>query len=193
MVIMINESTLLAQVSTNLAINFVNTQMMRHETSVDLLVNIEDLYHWATVMGIKLIADEGNEKLPVAVKELRTTLTETFAEVINGCQPTSKQIDKINQHLLMAPLQPSLSTEPTLHLASYYSELTIQQLLGKIAYDAATLITSPQRQQIKTCANEKCVLIFVDTSKGKKRRWCSMKRCGNQAKAANFYYSHKEQ
>lgn len=35
---------------------------------------------------------------------------------------------------------------------------------------------------IRTC--DRCGWFFTDTSKARRRRWCSMKTCGNQAKAA---------
>ncbi|WP_433493074.1 CGNR zinc finger domain-containing protein [Nocardia grenadensis] len=31
---------------------------------------------------------------------------------------------------------------------------------------------------------------FIGSSRGRRRRWCSMKTCGNQAKAARYRSSH---
>lgn len=41
--------------------------------------------------------------------------------------------------------------------------------------------------RVRCCEHEACVLWFLDTSKGGRRRWCSMDRCGNRAKAQRHY------
>lgn len=41
--------------------------------------------------------------------------------------------------------------------------------------------------RVRSCEHEACVLWFLDTSKGGRRRWCSMDRCGNRAKAQRHY------
>jgi predicted RNA-binding Zn ribbon-like protein len=41
--------------------------------------------------------------------------------------------------------------------------------------------------RIRGCANEACVLWFLDVSRNGGRRWCSMETCGNRTKAARFY------
>lgn len=45
--------------------------------------------------------------------------------------------------------------------------------------------THPNR--IRSCSHPNCVLWFLDTSRNGKRRWCSMERCGNRAKAQKHY------
>ena len=101
-------------------------------------------------------------------------------------------IETVNDYLLFAPLQKKLSiNRQSLSLSSLDDELSIKQLLGKIAFETANLLTSTQSSNIKHCSNHNCVLMFLDTSKSKKRRWCSMDRCGNRAKASTFYHSNK--
>jgi predicted RNA-binding Zn ribbon-like protein len=56
--------------------------------------------------------------------------------------------------------------------------------LSEIALDAARLLTSPDRDRVKTCPNPDCGGRFVDRSPAGRRRWCSMAVCGNRAKAA---------
>ena len=47
------------------------------------------------------------------------------------------------------------------------------------------LRTVPNR--IRRCAHPDCVLYFLDTTKNGTRRWCSMRTCGNRAKAMRHY------
>jgi predicted RNA-binding Zn ribbon-like protein len=56
------------------------------------------------------------------------------------------------------------------------------QLLATIARDAIELLTGPFAHRIRTCAAEDCHLIYVDTSRPGRRRWCSMEHCGNRHK-----------
>jgi predicted RNA-binding Zn ribbon-like protein len=48
------------------------------------------------------------------------------------------------------------------------------------ALDALAL----DRARVRRCADPRCVLLFVDTSKAGRRRWCDMATCGNRAKAS---------
>jgi predicted RNA-binding Zn ribbon-like protein len=41
--------------------------------------------------------------------------------------------------------------------------------------------------RIRRCANEACVLVFLDTSRNGQRRWCSMASCGNRLKARRHW------
>jgi predicted RNA-binding Zn ribbon-like protein len=52
--------------------------------------------------------------------------------------------------------------------------------------DAEALFFSPQASRVRVCAADGCGWAFLDLSKNASRRWCSMKLCGNQEKAARF-------
>jgi predicted RNA-binding Zn ribbon-like protein len=57
-------------------------------------------------------------------------------------------------------------------------------LLGPVALGAARLVAVVRADRLRPCASPRCGAWFVDTSKGGRRRWCSMARCGNREKAA---------
>ncbi|HDR4857744.1 TPA: CGNR zinc finger domain-containing protein, partial [Bacillus cereus] len=57
-------------------------------------------------------------------------------------------------------------------------------LASLIAFDALTLIAENKLIFLKRCSNPDCVLLFID--KSGKRKWCSMKICGNRKKVAKF-------
>jgi predicted RNA-binding Zn ribbon-like protein len=56
-------------------------------------------------------------------------------------------------------------------------------VLAPIALDAVRLVTATAPYRIRSCDSVDCGRWFVDTSKGGRRRWCSMATCGNRAKA----------
>ncbi|WP_316522645.1 CGNR zinc finger domain-containing protein [Kitasatospora brasiliensis] len=56
------------------------------------------------------------------------------------------------------------------------------QLASTLARDAIALLTGPYADRIRECGGHNCQLVFVDTSRPGRRRWCSMERCGNRHK-----------
>ncbi|TDB91518.1 zf-CGNR multi-domain protein [Actinomadura sp. KC216] len=55
-------------------------------------------------------------------------------------------------------------------------------LLATVARDAVELLSGPFAHRIRTCAADNCELVYVDTSRPGRRRWCSMEHCGNRHK-----------
>lgn len=55
------------------------------------------------------------------------------------------------------------------------------------ALDAARLLTLERRPPIRECEGAQCGWFFLDESRNRRRRWCSMEACGNRAKARRFY------
>jgi predicted RNA-binding Zn ribbon-like protein len=61
--------------------------------------------------------------------------------------------------------------------------ITGSQLMALAAREAIDLVGSTRLRQ---CAGDNCALLFLDTSRPGKRRWCSMERCGNRNKVREF-------
>ncbi len=59
-------------------------------------------------------------------------------------------------------------------------------LLLPIALSAAWLLAHEDRARLRACENDRCVAMFLDTSKGAARRWCS-EGCMNRARSARRY------
>ncbi|MFP3992094.1 ABATE domain-containing protein [Streptomyces sp. E11-3] len=58
-------------------------------------------------------------------------------------------------------------------------------LLAAVARDAVELLTDPvARSCIRQCEGDNCPLIYLDTSRGRRRRWCSSEVCGNRERVA---------
>jgi predicted RNA-binding Zn ribbon-like protein len=57
-------------------------------------------------------------------------------------------------------------------------------LLSPIAEEIAKLICENDFRYIKGCEGKSCILLFLDQTRRKTRRWCSMEICGNRAKQA---------
>jgi predicted RNA-binding Zn ribbon-like protein len=57
-------------------------------------------------------------------------------------------------------------------------------LLLPVAEAIAQLVTAADFTYVKQCEGPACVLHFLDTTRDRRRRWCSMAVCGNRAKQA---------
>lgn len=59
------------------------------------------------------------------------------------------------------------------------------ELLAAVARDAVDLLTDPEaRAGLRRCEGEACRLLYLDTSRGRRRRWCSSEVCGNRERVA---------
>jgi predicted RNA-binding Zn ribbon-like protein len=62
------------------------------------------------------------------------------------------------------------------------------QISLPVARSAAELLTSNKLDRVRHCDDDRgCGMLFLDTSRNKSRRWCSMGSCGNRAKAKRHY------
>lgn len=58
-------------------------------------------------------------------------------------------------------------------------------LLGAIARDVVELLTDPvARAGLRECEGDNCPIVYLDSSRGRRRRWCSSEVCGNRERVA---------
>ncbi|GAA4917616.1 CGNR zinc finger domain-containing protein [Streptomyces coeruleoprunus] len=58
-------------------------------------------------------------------------------------------------------------------------------LLAALARDAVELLTDPvARGRLRQCEGDHCHRVYLDTSRGGRRRWCSSEVCGNRERVA---------
>ncbi|MFH8463996.1 CGNR zinc finger domain-containing protein [Streptomyces sp. NPDC017991] len=62
---------------------------------------------------------------------------------------------------------------------------TCAALLAAVARDTVELLTDPAaRASIRQCEGDNCPIVYLDTSRGRRRRWCSSEVCGNRERVA---------
>ncbi|MEV7088746.1 ABATE domain-containing protein [Streptomyces sp. NPDC093085] len=58
-------------------------------------------------------------------------------------------------------------------------------LLAAVARDAVDLLTDQEaRARLRRCEGDRCGRVYLDTSRGRRRRWCSSEVCGNRERVA---------
>lgn len=69
----------------------------------------------------------------------------------------------------------------------------MDRILWPIARSAADLLAFGDPSRIRQCADDRgCGWLFLDRSRNRSRRWCSMEDCGNRAKAGRHFRRRKE-
>lgn len=71
-----------------------------------------------------------------------------------------------------------------LRLVEVETETELLSTLAPLALGLAQLVTSADPRRLRRCGAPDCRAWFLDASKSGRRKWCSMARCGNRAKAA---------
>ena len=183
-------------VGNNLAIDFVNTEIVVDGEPADLLADIVDFAAWAASAGL-VTATRANALLPVwmrrskglpkAVLDLRRALKAIFAALLKGDSVPAQALDSVAQAINKDSSRVELRKTAAgfeKHVIHEFDDP--QQLLVPIAQAATELLCEGDLANLRKCENPQCVLLFYDITKSHRRRWCSMATCGNRAKAASF-------
>jgi predicted RNA-binding Zn ribbon-like protein len=112
------------------------------------------------------------------------------ADALLDRRPIPEGDRSVLNELAMKPcLVPRLLPGPT---RTWAGAQHARSLLSSVARDAIDVLGGPRATRLKRCEGSRCALLFVDTSRSGRRRWCSMERCGNRAKAAAHRRRRKE-
>lgn len=189
------ETTKFPLLSGNLSIDLVNTEVVRRGQRQDLLPLEKDIWDWLYTVQIHIPfwhekMPEFKEQLPTIKEKLldmRTVLREQFDAIADQHTVTDTFISYLESFIERAPITYKLRDEQLIPLPLGKLEDMIMTI---IALDALTLIAQHKLQLLKRCANTDCVLLFIDESG--RRKWCSMKICGNRKKVAKFQHRKTE-
>ncbi|HEX6354167.1 CGNR zinc finger domain-containing protein [Actinophytocola sp.] len=72
------------------------------------------------------------------------------------------------------------------HLTAQTVPPTVSQVLTTVARDAVDLLTGPDAERLHQCQADTCGSFYLDSSRGRQRRWCSSASCGNRERVAAF-------
>ena len=79
---------------------------------------------------------------------------------------------------------PDLGQSAALALQTTRRWRSPESLLLPVGQALAHFVCDEDFSDVKACEGPNCTLMFVDHTRGRKRRWCSMAICGNRSKAA---------
>jgi predicted RNA-binding Zn ribbon-like protein len=183
------------QVGGHLALDFCNTAGEHlAERPDELLRDWESFLRWATQAG--LIAPESYFELlhhiePVGpIVRLRDAIYRVALTIAGKRRISERDLALLRDHAQarcpeIEVRNHAVRWKPAPRHAS-------EQLCAVLAGEALSLLCSPQAVRIGVCEGGLCGWLFLDESRGKRRRWCDMNDCGSRAKARRYYEKHKK-
>lgn len=182
---------------TALCLEFANTADWHASAQpTESLLSYHDLLTWAQANHLvsaeaqsvlaRMAAEEPAAAAVVLAQAiaLREAIYRIFVALAASATPVADDIACLNRTL--AEALPYLQVQPGPQGYGWgwtTGTDTVAALLRPIALSAANLLTSAQVDRVKQCEDDRgCGFLFIDTSKNRSRRWCSMESCGNRAK-----------
>jgi predicted RNA-binding Zn ribbon-like protein len=190
-----------------LCLDFANTAEMHASQHPDeLLHEYDDLIDWGQAAGLlppgrvqelrQLAEEHPNEASAVYTSAIR--LREAIYNIFSLLS-TEQQINSQDLQILNTTVGQAL---PHLHLVANPKGFhwdwmddpqALDQIIWPVARSAAELLTSEVLDRVRQCADEQgCGYLFIDMSRNRSRRWCSMDSCGNRAKASRHYQRQRD-
>lgn len=175
-----------AFVSDRPALDFVATVAERGTTDVEQLGTPADLAGWIAQSGL---VDDVRRLSPADLRrarDLREAAWVLVSALIDGAPATPAARAAVNTAARRpgprAVLDPSGRVR---HLGG------LDAALSAIAADVIDLHGDADRPLLSWCEAPRCTRPFVDRSRGRRRRWCGMRGCGDRVKAAAYRARHR--
>ena len=194
--------------SGRLCLDFANTAGWHlSDHPAERLTSYEALIAWAR--SINLLPDRAAHQLLRAAEAhpaeatsvlaravaLREAIYHIFTAVADGKSPSAG-----DQATLNAELSRSLAAsrlvwnKATFDWDRQGEDDDLDQMLWWIVHSTGDLLTSEDIKRVGVCADDHgCGWLFYDTSRNHTRQWCSMRGCGNRAKARRHYEKVKSE
>ncbi len=124
------------------------------------------------------------------LRELRARLERIFRAALVERAPFAADLESLARDAADAARAARLRrTKQHLTRAISLDVAGAATLRWRVVEAALALLTSERFARVKSCPA--CGWFFLDTSKNKSRRWCSMATCGSNAKARRYYWRAK--
>jgi predicted RNA-binding Zn ribbon-like protein len=188
------------------ALDFANTVDWRlRETPTDSLHGFDDLLFWAWSAGIYSRAEarrlqkwakdhpRAAQSAFTAARRLREAIASVFQAIAHGKAIAEAPLSEIEQSCREAWVARKLERSNGGAEWGWRADApAAERARLSVALDAARILTSSDREHVRQCGDAQCGWLFVDSSRNRKRRWCTMEGCGNRNKARNFYRRSRE-
>jgi predicted RNA-binding Zn ribbon-like protein len=197
--------------------DFVNTRKNRKGVRIEMFESFSNVLDWFQASGLldedELVKAREWETSPkwqgslnnntASITSLRNQLEDELSHRVLQGRPISPEFLAVlndwqrsyTNYTETVPIQDNeeiTNGAPTYRIQRIIvPEAGPQQLQAWVADLISDFLCTQNLQLIHQCENPSCILFFYDNSKNRKRRWCSMKTCGNRMKAAEFYHKKK--
>lgn len=194
------------RVGGSLCLDFVNTRASHFDADArEYIGGYADLVAWLRGCESGLDAREATQlsanarahpRRAAAVFAEALTLRDLLYRVIaaqaSGGAPARADLEAFNRSTAAALTQRRLVSGAHWHW-QWTDTSALELPLWKVLASSVDLLVDSEPERLKQCpAPDGCGWLFYDTSKNRTRRWCSMRMCGNGAKARRFQHRQRE-
>ncbi|MGH2948841.1 MAG: CGNR zinc finger domain-containing protein [Solirubrobacteraceae bacterium] len=116
---------------------------------------------------------------PARARALRTAIDATFRAVATGHPPDPRALDQIAAAHAEAAARARLVATGDGFELDWGGEV-----LAPVAQAAVHLLRAGPLDRVKACAD--CRWLFLDASRNRSRRWCTMEECGVRSKMRRY-------
>jgi predicted RNA-binding Zn ribbon-like protein len=182
-----------------LALDLVNTRQRTASGSVDLIATTAALKSWLCLeaelhpdLARAGTADGLTAGDIAAVHAVRDHAAVAIAHVRNRNAPPTGVLRSLNEAMAAAPPIRELAwAHGAIVAAAARRGAAGERVAARLAEATADLLADPAIGNVRECAGEDCVLLFLPGHP--RRQWCSATRCGNRARVARYYSHHKQE
>jgi len=162
-------------------LDFLATIAERGTTDEEKLQEPADLGAWTAESGITTNAiTVSHEDLAHAIA-LREAIYRMLCALIDHTAPRRPDVGLVNAAARQRPPVVRLTRAGAVH-----RDGDVDAVLAVLASDCIEFFATPDGDLLRRCDDPRCTRLFVDRSRGHRRRWCGMQGCGNRAKAAAY-------
>lgn len=175
-------------------LELVNTVSNRTQvgTAVDRLQSCDDVVSWCQALGLITTsaqlppaAGTNIDHLLRNIKQVREDIFSVFSAIAEGESPPRTTLSALFSRAGGTLKNTALSDLPTLlELDEKNVETLLQVIPGAFSVAAIEAVFKLPNKRIGACPA--CGWLFLDSSRGGKRRWCSMRVCGTRTKVAQY-------
>jgi predicted RNA-binding Zn ribbon-like protein len=194
------------ETSGRLSLALANTLDWRLRAKpVELMRTFSDLVRWGRTGGVLDRAEATRlrgwakthprpaTRLLRDATEIREAIAAIFQALVRGSAPPAASLERL-EHACRAAWSARTLRADASSAEWTWRESTPEpeRIAWAAALDAAGLLTSGDAHRVRQCGDAECGWFFLDTSRNKSRRWCSMESCGNRNKVRRFYRRSRE-
>ncbi|PZS31304.1 MAG: hypothetical protein DLM59_10090 [Pseudonocardiales bacterium] len=178
---MIEDPYAFRSVGGHVVLDFVATVGKRGSSDIERLRRPDDLMRWIRFVGLGDHLSDTDENLLLEAHRLREALYGLLLVAV-GLAPV-KEGDLVTVNAWARRDTPGARlTYSDDGFARDMAPVTAETMLAVVARKGIELLAGPEAALVRECAGPTCTLLFVDRSRGRRRRWCSMGSCGAHAK-----------
>jgi predicted RNA-binding Zn ribbon-like protein len=170
-------------------LDFTATLGERWRRQAERLRTPQDLASWLVAAGLADQPPAASRQDLAHARTLREAIYQTIKRRITGQSPGPGHLAIINTWAGQPPPRTWLEADDR-QLRTRRDAATAAALVASVARDAVDLLGGPLADRIRECSAEDCGLLFLDTSRAGRRRWCSMAACGARAKMTAYRARH---